>query len=72
MLCRWLKTCNISLTSEQRQRALATVEVGDNLAHQMVPFAFSKDGGGEQIREATFVYVPSLIRKIRTKVSEQR
>ena len=72
MLCRWLKTCNISLASEQRQRALATVEVGDNLAHEMVPFAFSKDGGGVQIREAPFVFVPNLIRKISDRLSEQR
>ena len=42
------------------------------MAHEMVPFAFSKDGGGEQIREAPFVYVPNLIRKISDRLSEQR
>ena len=38
--------------------------IGDNLQAERAPFSFSKDGGGEEIREVPFVFVPNLIRKV--------
>ena len=70
---RWLKTFNITLASERKQRALASAEVGDNLACEMVPFNFPKDGGGgERMCEAPFVFVPNLIRKVSDRLAQQR
>ena len=60
---RWLKVFHVSLASERRQRTLAKEEVGENLAAEMAPFTFSA-GGGEEIREAPFVYVPNLIARV--------
>ena len=69
---RWLKIFKITLASERKQRALASAEVGDNLACEMVPFNFPKDGGGERICEAPFVFVPNLIRKVSNRLAQQR
>lgn len=69
---RWLKTFNISLASERRQRIMATTEAGDNLCHEMVPFVFPREGGGESFREAPFVYVQNLIAKISDRLSAQK
>lgn len=60
---RWLKVFHVSLASERRQRTLAKEAVGENLAAEMAPFTFSA-GGGEEIREAPFVYVPNLIARV--------
>ena len=64
MYYRWLKTLNISLASEHKQRALARSIRDENVIAEMGPFTSSLDGGGEQIREVPFVYVPNLIRKV--------
>ena len=61
---RWLNEFQISLASEQSQRQLAKEVIGDNLQAERAPFSFSKDGGGEEIREVPFVFVPNLIRKV--------
>ena len=59
--CRWLKTFNVSLASERKQRKLAETALGDtSLLQEMVPFTFSK-GGVEEIREAPFVYMRNII-----------
>ncbi len=44
-------------------RILAKDLVGDNFKVESVPFSFNVDGRGV-IKEAPFVYVPILIRKI--------
>ncbi len=59
---RWLKVFNVSLASERKQRILAKDLVGDNFKVESVPFSFNVDG--RVIKEAPFVYVPNLIRKI--------
>ena len=49
--------------SEVKQRALAKDLVGDNIVAELGAFTFKRDGGGEEIREVPFIYVPNLIRK---------
>lgn len=45
--------------------------VGDNLVAEVGAFTFSsKDGGGDEIREVPFVYVPNLIRKVSDVIEE--
>ena len=64
---RWLKLFNVSLASENKQRALAKETIGGdaNLNAEMTPFAFSSGKGGpDQFRETPFVYVPNLIAKV--------
>ena len=61
---RWLKKFKIHLASEQKQRALAHEIVGDNMEAERGAFLFSKEGGGEEIREVPFVYVPNIVRKV--------
>ena len=61
---RWLKTLNISLASEHKQRLLACSLCDENVQAEMGPFTSSLDGGGQQIQEVPFVYVPNIIRKI--------
>ena len=51
----------VRIGSGHWQRMLA---VGDNITTEMVPFTFPTDGGGDEIREAPFVYVPNLIARI--------
>ncbi len=63
-MCRWLKVFNVSLASERRQHTLANEAVGDSITAEMAPFTFSAEGGGEEIREAPFVYMPNLIARV--------
>ena len=65
----WLKTLNITLASESKQRALAKTIAGTNLKAELGAFSFSGDGGGEVIREAPFVYVPNLIAKVANMIA---
>ena len=59
---RWLKTLNISLASEAKQRTLAKTLVDeDNLIVEEGAFTFSK---GLEIRSVPFTYVPSIIAKV--------
>ena len=60
----WLKEFKIELASERKQRKMAKEIIGDNLQAEKAPFTFSKDGGGEEIREVPFVFVPNLIQKV--------
>lgn len=39
--------------------------IGPNLASELVPFTFSLDGGGEEIRKAPMAYIPDLQAKIK-------
>jgi len=55
---------HVSLESERKLRTLAGEAVGDNITAEMGPFNFPTDGGGEEIQEAPFVYVPNLIAKV--------
>ena len=52
---------HVSLASERR---LAKEAVGENITAEMVPFTFTAQGGGEEIREAPFVYVQNLIARV--------
>lgn len=71
-LRRWLKSLNISVASEVRQRSLATDIVGDNLVAELGAFSFRGNGGGEEIKEVPFAYVPNLIRKASDLVEQHR
>ena len=66
---RWLKTLNITLASEGKQRALAAEVTGDNLKAELGAFTFSHSNGGDEIREVPFAYVPNLIAKVADMVS---
>ena len=69
---RWLKTLNISVGSEVKQRALAKEIVGDNLTAEMGAFTVKRDGGGEWVKEVPFVYVPNLIRRASDLVEQHQ
>ena len=69
---RWLKTLHISVGSEVKQRALAKDILGDNLVAEMGAFTFRRDGGGEDIKEAPFVYVPNLIKRAVDLIEEHK
>lgn len=58
--------------SEGKQRALAKEIVGDNVCAELGAFTFKRDGGGEDIREVPFVYVPYLIRKATDLIEHHR
>ena len=55
-----------------KQRALAKSILGDNLNAELGAFTFKRDGGGETIKEAPFVYVPNLIRKATDLIEHHR
>lgn len=59
-----MKEFRIEIASERKQRKLAKEIIGENVKAERAPFTFSKDGGGEEIREVPFVYVPNLIQKV--------
>ena len=61
---RWLKTLNITLASEGKQRALAATVTGDNLTAELGAFSVSHGNGREEIKEVPFAYVPNLIAKV--------
>lgn len=70
---RWLKSLNVDLgESEGKQRVLAKDIVGDNLVAELGAFTFKRDGGGEEIREVPFAYVPNLIRRASDLVEQHR
>lgn len=57
---------NVSLASEQKQRALAKETSGENnTVAEMLPFAFTASSKGpDEFREAPFIYVPNLVAKV--------
>ena len=59
-----MKKFKIHLASEKKQRILAQDITGNNIEAEKAPFLFSREGGGEEIREVPFVYVPNLVRKV--------
>lgn len=62
---RWLKSLNITLASEGKQRTLVKDVVGDNFRAESGAFTFSSGRGSlTEIREVPFVYVPNLIAKV--------
>ncbi len=61
---RWLKVWGISIASERRTRTLAKERVTTEVVAEAVPFTFSLKRGGEEIRAAPLVYVPSLAEKV--------
>ena len=58
-----MKTFHVTFGSERQQRGLAKEIVGENLVAEMGAFTVSAKGGGEEIQEVPFVYVPNLIKK---------
>ena len=58
-----MKSLNIAVGSEVKQRRLAKDIIGDNVVAELGAFTFQEKGGGEFIKEVPFVYVPNLIRK---------
>lgn len=55
-----------------KQRRLAKGIIGDNMEGEMGAFTFKRDGGGEEIREKPFVYVPNIIRRAADLVEHHR
>ena len=51
-------------------RQLATEVGGNDLAHEMVPFLFSKEGT-TVFRDAPFVYVPNIIATVSDRLAAQ-
>ena len=62
----------MSLASERKQRVLAKKFTGDNFEVESVPFSFKGDSNNEVIKEAPFVYVRNLIRKISDVVASHK
>ncbi len=58
------KVFQVSLASEAKHRTLAHGAAGDNLVAEMVHFTFSRADGGDNIREAPFVFVSNLIARV--------
>lgn len=57
-----MKTLNVSLASEGKQRALAKTLVDrENFVVEKGAFTFNK---GQEVREVPFAYVPNLIAKV--------
>ena len=54
----------VHIVGERKQRELAKQIIGENVAAEKGAFTFPGEKGGEVIREAPFVYVPNLIRKV--------
>lgn len=63
---------NVSVGSEIKQRSLANDIVGDNMTAEMGAFSFRREGGGEDIKQVPFVYVPNLIRKATDLIEQHR
>lgn len=63
---------SISIASERQQRSLAKSIVGENIVAEMGAFTKKLDGGGEEICEVPFVYVPNLIAKVSDLVEKHR
>ena len=63
---------NVSMASEQKQRALAKQTTQENLEADVMPFAFPAANKGEpdELREAAYVFVPNLIAKVADRLSE--
>ena len=67
-----MKGLHISVASEAKRRVLAKDIVGDNMVAEMGAFSFKRDGGGEDIKEVPFVYVPNLIKKATDMIEQFR
>ena len=52
------------MASEAKERKLAQQLVGPNIEGEAVPFTFSVDSGGEEVRKAPMAYVPDLVSKV--------
>ena len=63
---------NIFIASEGKQHSLAKSIVGENLVAEIGAFTKRLDGGGEEICEVTFVYIPNLIIKVTDLVEKHR
>ena len=63
---------NISIASERKQPSLAKSIVGENQVAEMGAFTKRLDGGGEEICEVPFVYIPNLIVKVSDLVEKHR
>lgn len=64
MTHRWLGAWKIKLDSEAKERSLAKELVGGNIESESIPFTFSIDGGGEEVRKAPMAYIPDLVSKV--------
>ena len=63
---------HIHVASEAKQRAIAKDIVGDNIVAEWGAFTFKRDGGGEDIRQTPFVYVPNIVRKVTDLIEMHR
>lgn len=62
---RWLKSWNVKLDAEAKERSLAKELVGPNIEAEAAPFTHSIDGeSGEEIRKAPMAYIPNLVAKV--------
>ena len=55
-----MKTFNIAIASENKQREMAKGITGDNIKTEKGAFTFSVDKGGAEVREIPFVYLKNL------------
>lgn len=61
----------MSIASERKMRIKATELVGDHIEAEKAPFSFAlKEGGGEEIQTAPFVYVKSLQDKVESLLEQ--
>lgn len=56
--------------SERKQCKIVKEAIGDNLAAEMVPFAFTLDNGEVEFQNARFVFVLNLIARVADKLNE--
>ena len=63
IICRWLKSWNVSISSEKQQRMLAA-KLADGIAGESVLFSFNEKGKGQVMRQAAYVWVEDLQAKI--------
>ena len=54
----------VRVASERRQRSLAHDIIGENMEAEKGAFGFPQEGGGEEIIEVPFVYIPNLVQKV--------
>eukprot|EP00731_Ephydatia_muelleri_P020930 Em0013g657a len=59
LLRRWLMASNVSLACEERMRHVSKRIVDDNIQGELAPFSFTLTSGGEELRAAPLVFIPT-------------
>ena len=54
----------LHLASEKKQRSLAQDIIGESIEAEKAPFLFSREGGGEEIKEGALCVCPILVRRV--------